>query len=252
MRTSQAQSKIPVRYDFSPGHVLARKYEVLSRVGSGRSGELYMLSEQATGIERTAKFFYPHVDPVGRLANNYAMKLHRLRHCDILLPYRTQETISVGGRDVTFLVSDFVRGEPLAEFLKRQPGGRLATFEALHLLHALATGVEKLHAAGEHHGELGADSLLVQRKGLGFQVKLIDLSHEAMTCAQRGRRTATLQDDVYELLRIFYAALGGARAYARQPRSVKSLCLGLKRQALRECYRDAGELRRTLETLRWS
>lgn len=252
MRTSPGQAKIPVRYDFSPGHVLARKYEVLSRVGAGRSGELYMLSEQATGIERTAKFFYPHVDPAGRIATTYAQKLHRLRHCDILLPYRTQETISVGGRDVTFLVSDFVRGEPLAEFLKRQPSGRLPTFEALHLLHALASGVEKLHAAGEHHGELGADSLLVQRKGLGFQVKLIDLSPEAVTRARKAKRTASLQDDVYELLGLFLAALGGPRFYARQPQPIKTLCLGLKRQALRERYRDAGELRRTLETMHWS
>lgn len=246
MTTASGLHSTQGHYDFSPGRVLARKYEVLSRVGNAASGELYMLSERATGIERTAKFFSPHLGPADRVATRYALKLHKLRHCEVLLPYRTQETISLRGQDVTFLVSDFVRGEQLEAFIARQPGHKLAPFEALHLLHSLAVGVEKVHAAGEHHGELHPENILVQRRGLGFHVKLIDLS------AERQALMRSMQDDVHDLLRIFYDAIGGARTYQGVASSIKGLCLGMKGPKIRERYRDAGDLRRQLEALEWS
>jgi tRNA A-37 threonylcarbamoyl transferase component Bud32 len=237
-----------LHYNFAPGRVLARKYEVLSRASARTSGELYMLSERATGIERTAKFFSPAVDPQNRFANYCARKLHKLRHCDILIHYRTQETISVGGRDVTYLVSDVVQGEPLADFLARQPGGRMAAFEGLHLLHAIATGVDKMHHAGEAHGDLTLDNLIGRRKGIGFQVKIIDLSPPiGGHCAH----AASMRDDVYDMIRIFHDSIGGPRLYARQPDVVKHICYGMRRQNIAENFRNAGELKRHLETMTW-
>ena len=49
------------RFDFKEGRVLARKYEVLSKLGGGWEAEVYLLRELSTGIERAAKFFYPPV-----------------------------------------------------------------------------------------------------------------------------------------------------------------------------------------------
>lgn len=243
MATPTLHDRDCARYEFAPGHVLARKYEVMARVGRGVRGEIYMLSERATGIERTAKFFHPELGSERRAARQ-AQKLHKLRHCEVLVPYRTQETISVGGRDVTFLVSDFVHGEPLTRFVALQPGRRLTPFEALHLLRELAVGVEKVHAAGEHHGSLVAEHVLVQRRGLGFRVRLLDLSAERSASSSK-------QDDVYDLLRMFYDVMGGAKAYAAAPAPIKDLCLGMRRTKIRQRYRDAGELRRHLETLDW-
>ncbi len=242
--STAANDKDQVRYNFTPGRVLARKYEVISQVAAGRAGELYMLNECATGIERSAKFFYPHVNPGNRVVNFYAKKLHRLRHCDILMHYRTQETISVDGRDVTFLVSDSMHGELLDVFLARQPGHRLSTFEGLHLLHALAAGVDKLHASGEFHGQLAMDNIIIRRKGLGFVVKLIDLSPEA------GAMLRVIRDDVCDLVHIFHEAIGGARF--SQSAVVKAICCGMRRPQISEKFRDAGDLKRHLETLRWS
>jgi serine/threonine protein kinase len=234
-----------MHFDFAPGRILARKYQVLSRLGARPTGELYRLSERATDIERTARFFAPHLDPENRLANRCAQKLHKLRHCDILMHYRTQETIKVQGRPVTFLVSDQVRGVPLSRFLANQPGGRLAWFQAMHLLHALATGLEKVHNAGEYHGELGIDNIAVRRHGLGFKVKLLDLS--PLTGAPRH----AVQNDVYDLLRVFHEAIGGARFYSDLPDEVREMCCGLRRPATFAKYHHAGELKRHLETMSW-
>ena len=244
--TAPATRKDASMYNFAPGRVLARKYEVLSRVGASASGELYMLSEQATGIERTAKFYSPAIDPKNRWANDSAIKMHKLRHCDILAHYRTQETISVDGRDVTFLVSDFFKGESLTDFLAKAPHKRLGAFEGMHLLHAMALGVEQIHRLGEAHGELALEHLMIRRKGLRFQVKLLDLNPDFAATP------SSIRDDVYDLIHIFYQAIGGSKTYASLPAAVKTLCGGMRRSVIHERYRNAGDLRHYLETMTWS
>lgn len=233
------------RFDFPAGRILARKYEVISHLGRGWEGEVYMVRECATGIERAAKFFFPQRNPRDRTALFYARKLHKLRHCPIVIQYHTQETISFRGRPITFLVSDFVEGELLSDFLARQPGRRLTAFQALHLLHALAAGIECIHQLGEYHGDLHADNIIIQRYGIGFDLKLVDLFHWGAP------RKENIHDDVVDLVRIFYDALGGARRYAAQPRQIKAVCNGLRRTLILKKFRSAGQLREYLENLEW-
>lgn len=232
-------------FNFYPGRLLLRKYEVVSRLGAGWEGEVFKVREKATGIERAAKFFFPHRNLKDKAASFYAQKLHKLRHCPILIQYHTQELINYRGIPVTFLVSDFVEGELLSEFLKRQRGGRLTPFEGLHLLHGLASGMECVHQLGDYHGDLHSDNIIVNRYGIGFDVKLLDMFHWGAP------KASNIHHDVCELVRIFYDAVGGARRYARQPQVVKDVCCGLKRTLILRKYRTAGQLREYLETMEW-
>ncbi|MFH1754602.1 MAG: serine/threonine protein kinase, partial [Candidatus Latescibacterota bacterium] len=126
-------------FGFLPGRKLAGKYIVESLIGAGWEGEVYKLYEISTGITRAAKFFFPHRNPRNNLASWHAKKLHKLRHCPIIIQYQTQETIIFKRTPITFLVSEYVEGEILPEFLKRQSGKRLNVFEGLHFLHTLAS-----------------------------------------------------------------------------------------------------------------
>src|SRR6188508_3633530 len=126
------------RFDFPPGRVLAGKYTVERPLGSGWEGEVYAIVERATGIRRAAKFYYPNRDPMGKAAINYARKLDALRHCPILMQYHHQETAYFKRKKVIVVVSELVEGTKLSEFLAQQPRKQLSTFEALHVLHALA------------------------------------------------------------------------------------------------------------------
>lgn len=232
-------------FDFEPGQVLAGKYEVVSRLGAGWEGEVYLLLERQTGIERAGKVFYPQRNQRDRAALFYAKKLHKLRHCPILIQYHGHETIRVRGHAVTLLVSDYVEGELLTEFLKRQPFSRLSVFEGLHLLHDLVEGVEMIHHAGEYHGDLHGGNVILRRQGLSFDCKLLDFFQ------WRAPRQENMQDDIVDLIKLFYESIGGARRYPRQPRVVKEIVRGLKRSLILDRFRTASHLREWLETMEW-
>ena len=238
--------KIIKSFDFSPGRILAGKYEVMTRLGRGWEGEVYLIRELATGIERTAKFFFPHRNPRDKATLFHATKLHALRHCQAVIQYHTQDVVCFRGDDITFLVSEFVEGELLYTFIRRQRGARLAPFPALHLLHALARGLESIHGMNEYHGDLHTENVMVQRYGLGFELKFLDMFNWGSPTRENMRH------DVVEAVRVFYEALGGQRHYARQPAVVKAICCGMKRTLILKKFRSAGQLRYYLETLEWS
>jgi tRNA A-37 threonylcarbamoyl transferase component Bud32 len=235
----------PKAFGLGPGDRLAGKYVVVEHVGSGWEGEVYLVRERSTGIERSVKLFYPQRNPGNRTVRRYARKLHKLRGCSILVPYHNQETVRVGDRSVTLLVSDFVEGEPLATFLRRQPGKRLDFFQGLHLLHDLAAGVEPIHARGEYHGDLHDENIIIRRQGLGFEIKLLDMFSRDMP------RGAAIRGDVHDMIRILYDALGGKRTYAGHPPEIRAVCCGLKRTLIDRKFRTAGQLRAYLTRLEW-
>jgi len=243
-KMSKSQSKI-TSFDFHSGRILARKYEVVKRLGSGWEGEVFLVREIATDIERAAKFYYPARNPKNENLLFYAKKLHKLRQCSILIQYQTQETITYLNESVSFLVSDFVEGEILDDFLQRQSGKRLDLFQSLHLLHILAEGMEYIHHMREYHGDLHTGNIIIQRHGIGFEIKLLDLFHWGKCTS------ASIHDDVINLIRIFYDSLGGQKYYSKLSPVAKGIICGLKRSLILKKFRSAGQLRDYLETIQW-
>lgn len=233
-------------FNLTPGRVLAKKFEIVHLLGAGWEGEVYLIKEVATGIERTAKLFFPHRNIKDKSAQFYAMKLHKLRHCPIVIQYSTQDTIIFRNNPVTVLISEYVEGELLRDFILRQPGKRLTAFQSLHLLHSLAVGMECIHSMREYHGDLHSENIIVQRFGLSFDLKLVDMFNSGSPKKQN------IHDDTVDMIHIFYEALGGAKHYAKQPQEVKKIVNGLKRTLILKKFRSAGQLRQYLETMEWS
>ncbi len=234
------------RFRFQPGALVAGKYEILSSLGAGWEGEVYLVRERRTGIERTAKFFFPHRNPRDRALRFYARKLHKLRQCPIVIQYHAQDRLEYQGAQVSILISEFVEGQLLSDFLRAMPGRKLSPFQAIHLLHSLASGIECIHAMKEYHGDLHPDNIIVQRYGLGFGLKLLDMFHWGAPNREN------IFNDVCDLVRIFYDVLGGKATYAKQPPEVKAICCGLKRSLIIEKFKTAGQLRAYIETMEWS
>lgn len=233
-------------FNLEPGRIIARKYEILSRVGGGWEGEVYRVRERGTEIERAAKLFYPERNVRNKTANLYAQKLHALRECPVMIQYHVQETITMRRLPVTVLLSEFVEGALLEDYVARHRGKRLPLFKGIHLLHALASGIECIHTAGEYHGDLHSENVIVRRLGLSFELKFLDLFNWGKN------NRANRNEDVINAIRIFYDAIGGARRYRHHPEEIRRICCGLKRSLIVKRFRSATALRRYIETQPWS
>jgi serine/threonine protein kinase len=231
-------------FRLAPGSVIADKYRVVAKIGSGWEGEVYKIAELRTGIHRAAKLFYPRRNLRHSSSRYYAKQLHRLRQCTIVIQYHTEERIKFNGHEVVALISEYVAGELLTKMLKRCPGRRLTPYQALHLLYALAAGMEEIHAMDEYHGDLHSDNVLINHFGVYVSIKVLDMFNWG-----RRERGANRQEDICNLIRIFYDALGGAKHYARQAEFVKFICAGLKRSLILRRFRSMTQLREHLETI---
>lgn len=232
-------------FELPPGRVLGGKYVVQRKLGAGWEGEVYEVEERRTGIRRAAKLYYPERNERDRAVRYYANKLERLRKCSMVTQYAHSESVRARGQLVTCMLSELVEGEILSEFVRRQPGRRLPPFEALHLIYALTCGVEEIHDAGEYHGDLHEDNVLVTRRGVFFDASFIDFF-------PRGRPTsARFRDDVVDLTQLLYDSVGGRARYPGQPREIKAICRGMRRQRILAAYPTVHHLRAHLESFSW-
>lgn len=232
-------------FDFKPGRVIGGKYAIEAKLGAGWEGEVYRVVEKKTGIRRAAKMFFPHRNERDRAVMFYARKLDRLRNCHIVIQYFHSETIRYRGQSITCLISEFVEGELLSRYVARHRGKRLPPFQALHLIYTLAHGLEDIHKAREYHGDIHEDNILINRKGILFEAKLVDFFHWGAPTA------AHIREDVANLIRILYDAVGGKKHYATQPPEIKAICRGLRRDLIGKAFPTARHLREYLETFTW-
>src|SRR4051812_24445777 len=161
------------------------------------------------------------------------------------MQYHHQEIASVKKKKVVVVISELVEGKKLSEFLKAQPEGRLSTFEALHVLYALAKGISSIHARGEYHGDIHDDNIMIRRQGVAFDIKLLDFF-------DLGKPTKSkIYKDVLNLIQVFHSLVGGRERYGEQPRVVKDIIRGLKDSLILERFGSAGDIQRYLESVEW-
>lgn len=232
-------------YDLKQGMTLGRNYFVVEFLGSGWEGEVYKVVERVSGIQRAAKIFYKNHRPSQKKMESYIKKLHKLRQCPIITQYHHRDIARVGRESVEILISDLAEGEMLSSFLQKQPRKKLPAFEALHLLYALAVGMEPIHFAGDYHGDIHSDNVVVNRIGLGFDVQLLDFFDLGRPSREK------VQHDVYDLIRLLYDSIGGPKEYARSGSEIRQIVCGLKRTLIAKKFKTAGQLRIALNNMAW-
>tara|TARA_R110000868_G_scaffold410505_4_gene698871 strand:+ start:117181 stop:117933 length:753 start_codon:yes stop_codon:yes gene_type:complete len=244
MKNKEKTNEI-VEFNFPAGKEISHKYIVQQKLGAGYEGEVYRIVEKKTGIERAAKFFFPQRNKKGKAAIKYAKLLHELSWCDLVIHYHTHEEIFFRGQSIACLISEYVDGQILTDFLAKQPGKRVGVTRGLLLLHALVSGLESMHNVNIVHGDLHANNVIVQPYGVGFELKLLDMYDWG------SEQRVTKINDVYDSIKLFYDALGGAKHYAKLPLEIKQICLGMKRSLITKKFRSAAALRDHIENIDW-
>lgn len=232
-------------FNLPAGRQITSKYRVLEKIGEGQEGEVYKIEELNTGIHRAAKVFFPDCNVRGKACRMLSRKLHHLRDCSILIQYHHQETILYRRTPVEVMISEYIEGEPLTDFLCHQRGGYLSPFQACHLLYALASGVTEIHQRGEYHGDLHSSNILVTRFGLTFSLKLIDFYQRDFP------KQENMREDIIDMIKVFHEAMGGRRRYAKLPDEIKIICCGLKHSLILKKFPSARSLKTYLETMTW-
>jgi hypothetical protein len=212
------------KFNLAPGYKIGGKYRVEAHLGGGYEGEVYRVTEIQTGIRRAGKLFYPQRNARDHTARVYARRLDRLRDCPIVIQYHHAERVVIQNASVTCLISEYVDGILLSDFLAAHRGRRMPPFKALHVLY--------LHTA----------NILVRPRGIFFDAKVVDFYNLGQYSVSHRR------DDVVDLIHLLYEMTGGRRHYAAQPPAIKGICRGLRRDLIGAAFPTAGHLRRRLES----
>jgi len=116
---------------------------------------------------------------------------------------------------------------------------------ALHVLAALAQGLAQVHDAGEYHADVHTENILIQPRGVRFDLKLIDFY-------EWGRPTkAKQQQDILDSARVLYDMLGGRPHYAKQPAPIKHIIAGLQTRHILKRFPTIAALNTYLHDFPW-
>ncbi len=148
-------------------------FRVVSRLGRGGAGEVYLGEHQSIKTKVAIKVLLPEVSSdmqqVQRFFNE-AVAVGRINHAGIT------RIFDVGfHRDRAYLIMELLNGESLAARIRRS--GRLSIWQAADIGKQIASVLEATHAAGITHRDLKPDNVFLVLDGElagGERVKILD------------------------------------------------------------------------------
>jgi serine/threonine protein kinase len=213
------------------GELLANKYRLDKRLGSGGMGEVYRAENIAIGrvvaIKTLRAEFMTRPQIVARFLRE-ARAANKVRHPNVV------DVLDVGedAEGVPFIVQEFLQGQDLARHFG-DLGGRLAPRTALSILLPVIDAVAAAHRVGVVHRDLKLENVFLARvdtqivpKVLDFGISRIadDSEDHRLTStnvtmgtpmymcpeALRGLRFTDARSDVWSLGVMLYELLAGA------------------------------------------
>ena len=147
-------------------------YHVLSQLGVGGMGEVYLARDTKLGREVAIK-----VLPAGFASGNDRLRLERearaasaLNHPNILTIYEIREA-----DEQLFIATEFVDGETLRTRIRK---GRLKLDEVLDVAIQVTSALSAAHAAGIVHRDIKPENIMLRRDAL---VKVLDFGLAKLT-----------------------------------------------------------------------
>ncbi len=235
-----------IEFNLQPGKRINSNFLVVEKLGAGLEGEVYKVLEINTKCLRAIKLFYPKRNINFSVSIKNSQKLEKLQDSPIVLNYHGHQTITIKGQKIACIISEFVEGQILEDFVNSQKNKQLSIFPAIHLLYSLVRGLEFIHANREYHGDLHTENIIIKKFGLEFDIKIIDFHHWGDS------KKDNQDEDIIKTIRLFYDILGGQKYYKKLPPSIKYIICGLKRNLILSRFKTMTQLKSHLELMDWS
>ncbi|MEV6033126.1 protein kinase [Nonomuraea sp. NPDC052116] len=167
------------------GTTLNDRYVLADRLGGGGMGEVWRADDTVLGRAVAVKVLMPALSEspafIQRFQNE-ARAMATLRHPGVVDVY-DYGICEVEGRQVSFLVMEYVRGESLDRVLRRGPLGAEAT---MRLIAEVGDALAAAHAQGIVHRDVKPANLMIRTDG-GVVLTDFGIAHSASA----GHLTAT-------------------------------------------------------------
>ncbi|MGA7458685.1 MAG: protein kinase [Candidatus Korobacteraceae bacterium] len=182
---SAAAAKVaPYRNPVAPGVELGH-YKILSMIGAGGMGEVYLAQDTRLRRKVAIKLLAPELtgDQRGmRRFEQEALAASALNHPNILTIYEFGQA-----EDLHFIVCEYVDGLTLRQKMSR---GRLGLRSAVEIVVQIANALAAAHASGIVHRDIKPENVIVRDDGI---VKVLDFGIAKLSpryTGQMTRRTA--------------------------------------------------------------
>jgi serine/threonine protein kinase len=217
-----------MRADVQPGDVIGERYKIISALGGGAMGQIFLAENVAIGLRVAVKLLKPELlaNPDFRLRFKHeAEAVAAIQHPNVA------RFLDLVVDDPTFLVMELVEGPTLADLLSRESS--LSPKRAAEIALRLCWGLHAAHKAGVIHRDLKPANILMQKDDETGEVpKIIDFglakvaaatqkgapltrvgqiigTPEYMAPEQIGSKDIDARADVYALGCVLYAMLTG-------------------------------------------
>ncbi len=167
----RTRTEAPEQEVWASGSILAAKYEIISRLGSGGFGTVYKVRH----VFR--KKYYALKTPHAEFARDEVFRRRFEREIEAMERFAHPDAVMIRDSGVTddlrpYYTMDFIEGESLKTVLRRE--GKLPADRALHVITRVLRVLDVAHAHQIIHRDIKPDNILLAQVNGRETVKVLD------------------------------------------------------------------------------
>ena len=171
-----ADAAKPPPPEFRPGHLFARRYQIIEELGTGGMGRVFRVVDRKLDEEIALKLIRPEIAQNRSTVERFASELKLARHVvhrNVARMFDLNEEASV-----PFITMEYVRGENLKRLIRKV--GRLAPGQAIPIACQICDGLAEAHRLGIVHRDLKPQNVMIDEDG---QAKIMDFGLALLAAA---------------------------------------------------------------------